>query len=312
MNRPINNKIPKPLIFLFLFLFTTIIAIAQTTDPAQQSTDAKADTLKNWKRAFRSGLNLNQASFSDNWKGGGVSSIAIGALMNAKANYESKSMSFNNELDLLYGILKNKDLTTRKSTDRIFFDSKLGLKLSPVWSAFVSVNFLSQFDLGYKYYDSLGEERRKMISKFFSPAYLTSSIGFEYKPVTYFWMRIGLGTFRQTIVGDKLISRNQPKNYGVPIGDRVRHEAAFQYVASLDKDIAKNINLKTRFTAFANYKTIEAVDTRLDVILAAKVNKYVNVNITATGLYDQDMDYDVQYSESLALGLIYNFSEFPN
>jgi hypothetical protein len=292
-------------------IFSVFVSVAQTTDPAQQSTDAKADTLKNWKRSFRSGLNLNQASFSDNWKGGGVNSIAIGASLNTKANYESKTISFNNELDLLYGILKNKDLSTRKTTDRIFFDSKLGLKLSPVWSAFVSVNFLSQFDLGYNYYDSLGEERRKLISKFFSPAYLTSSIGFEYKPVTYFWMRFGLGTFRQTFVGDKFIYRNEPKNYGVPVGQTVRHEAALQYIANFDKDIAKNLNLKTRFSAFANYKTIQAIDTRLDVILAAKVNKYINVNVTATALYDQDMDYDIQYTQSLALGLIYNFSEFP-
>jgi hypothetical protein len=272
---------------------------------------AQTDTTSHWKRSFRSGLNLNQASFSDNWKGGGVNSIALGTLLNTRANYESEKITFTNELDLLYGILKTKDQGARKTTDRIFFDSKLGYKLSPVWSAFVSVNFLSQFDLGYRYFDSLGEEHKEVISKFFSPAYLTSSLGLEYKPVDYFWMRFGVGTFRQTFVGDPNIYRNEPKNYGVEVGKKVRNELALQYIANFDKDIAKNLNFKARFTAFANYETFDAIDTRLDLLLTAKVNKFINVNVTTTALYDQDMDYDIQYSQSLALGILFNFSEFP-
>ncbi|HYG37875.1 MAG TPA: DUF3078 domain-containing protein [Cytophagales bacterium] len=289
----------KNLLLTAVFSLITFLIYAQT------------DTTSNWKRSFSSGLNFNQASFSDNWKGGGVNSIALGSFLNARANYESEELTFSNELDLLYGIQKNKDQSARKTTDRIFFDSKLGYKLSPVWSAFVSVNFLSQFDLGYRYTDSLGEERRALISKFFSPAYLTSSLGFEYKPKEYFWMRFGVGTFRQTFVGDKNIYRDEPLNYGVPIGKRVRNELALQYIANLDKDIAQNLNLKARFTAFANYETLDAIDTRLDVILTAKINKFVNVNLTGTALYDQDMDYKIQYSQSLALGILYNFSEFP-
>jgi hypothetical protein len=289
----------KPLLLLFASFFISFLCIGQ------------ADTTSNWKRSFRAGLNLNQASFSDNWKGGGVNSIALGTLLNSKANYESEKISFANELDLLYGILKTKDQGSRKTTDRIFFDSKLGYKISPVWSAFVSVNFLSQFDMGYRYFDSLGEEHKEVISKFFSPAYLTSSLGFEYKPVEYFWMRFGIGTFRQTFVGDPNIYRNEPKNYGVEPGKKVRNELALQYIADLDKEIAKNLNFKARFTAFANYETLDAIDTRLDLLLTAKVNKFMNVNVSTTALYDQDMDYDIQYSQSLALGILFNFSEFP-
>ena len=285
-----------------IFLFALMI---------QFVTVAQEDTVAGWKRSFRTGLNVNQAAFSNNWKGGGVSSIALGTFLNTKAHYESEEISFTNELDMVYGILKNKDQSTRKSTDRIFFDSKLGYKLTPAWSTFASVNFVSQFDLGYRYTEDQGEERRELISKFFSPAYLTSSLGFEYKPVTYFWMRFGLATFRQTFVGDKFIYRNEPKNYGVPIGDNVRNEVAFQFIANFDKDIAKNVNFKALFNAFGNYKTFDAIDTRLDVILTAKVNKYVNVNITAAALYDQDMDYEIQYSQSLALGVLFNVSEFP-
>jgi len=33
------------------------------------------------------GLNINQASFSDNWKGGGVNSVAFSVYLNGRADY---------------------------------------------------------------------------------------------------------------------------------------------------------------------------------------------------------------------------------
>lgn len=298
----------KKLFYFFIFFLTLNFANAQQNDiPLQADT-----TLSPWKRSVKTGINLNQAAFSDNWKGGGISSIAFASFFNGKANYESPKITFTNEAELLYGLNRNKGESTRKTTDRIFLDSKLGYKLSTSWSVFASINFLSQFDLGYNYVtDSLGEEQRILISKFFSPAYLTSSLGLEYKPVEYFWMRFGAGTIRQTFVGDPYIYQNEPKNYGVPVGKKVRNEMAFQFIASFDKDIAKNLNLKTRFNAFANYETLDAIDTRLDVELTAKVNRFLNVLLAGTALYDQDMDYKIQTTQTLALGILFNYSEFP-
>jgi len=40
-----------------------------------------------WKTRTSVGININQSSFSDNWKGGGVNSLAIGGLVNYKAEY---------------------------------------------------------------------------------------------------------------------------------------------------------------------------------------------------------------------------------
>jgi hypothetical protein len=70
------------------------------------------------------------------------------------------------------------------------------------------------------------------------------------------------------------------KNYGVPIGKRVRTEAALiQMVANFDKDIAKSVNLKFRYLLFSSFKHPLNIDNRLDAMLTAKVNKFVNVNL---------------------------------
>lgn len=293
-----------------MFKFLPFLFLCYFTDAT--FSHAQTDTISSWTRSIQTGINLNQASFSNNWKGGGVNSIAVGLLLNARANYETENTSFVNEVQLLYGVVNNEGQSLRKTSDRIFLDSKYGYKFSSKWNAFFSLNFQSQFGKGFKYSeDVLGREVETLISTFMAPGYLTSSLGIEYKPVTYFWMRFGLGTLRQTFVLDENLYLTEPSNYGVEIGNQVRNEVAFQFIADFNKDIAENLNLQTRFTAFGNYHTLHAIDTRIDVLLTAAVNKFINVNFSGTILYDEDMDTEIQYSQGLSLGISFSFSEFP-
>jgi hypothetical protein len=78
-------------------------------------------------------------------------------------------------------------------------------------------------------------------------------------------------------------------------------------VASLDRDIAQNMNLKSRYTMFANYQTLGHIDHRLDVTLTARVNRFINVALAGVALYDFDTDVKIQASQALSLGLVYKF-----
>nr|WP_294896358.1 DUF3078 domain-containing protein [uncultured Pedobacter sp.] len=259
-----------------------------------------------WKTKLNFGVNLNQAAFSDNWSSGGVNSVALGTLLNYKAEYNKEGKNFTSEILLQYGKLKNEGQLERKTNDRMFFDNKAALPISENWNFFGSISFESQFDSGYTYgKDSKGNETRKIISKFMAPGYLTESIGFEYKPLKYFSLRLGTGTARQTFLLDTTLHKNNPKNFGVEVGKRFKNELAFQAVANFDKEIAKNLNLKARYLLFAAYENITNIDQRLDVTLAAKVNRLVNVTVGATALYDDDFSGKIQYSQNLALGIMF-------
>ncbi|MBK0381385.1 DUF3078 domain-containing protein [Pedobacter sp. SD-b] len=259
-----------------------------------------------WKTKLSFGINLNQAAFSDNWSSGGVNSIALGSVLNYKAEYNKKDINLTSEVLLQYGKLKNEGQLERKTNDRMFFDNKAAMKISKNWSFFGSLSFESQFDLGYSYAkDASGNETRKLISKFMAPGYLTESIGFEYKPVKYFSVRLGTGTARQTFLLDTTLYKNNPKNFGVPIGKTFRNELAFQAVANFDKDIMPNLNLKSRYLLFAAYEKLTGIDQRLDVTITAKVNRIINVTVSATGLYDDDFSNKIQYSQGLALGIVF-------
>lgn len=261
-----------------------------------------------WRSWTSFGVNVNQASFSNNWGGGGVNSLAVGGQFSYKTDYTKGDKNYVSEVILQYGKLKNKDQLARKSADRIFWDNKVALKLSKSWYFFGSLNFESQFDSGFSYSkNAQGNETRTLLSRFMAPGYLTESLGFEYKPVKYFFLRIGTGTARQTFVLDTTLYKTNPKNFGVAPGKSFRNELAFQLVTAIDKDIAHNLNLKSRYTMFANYEQLSRVDNRLDVTLTAQVNRLVNVSLGGIVLYDDDTADRIQASQAMSLGLIYKF-----
>ncbi|MFD1142709.1 DUF3078 domain-containing protein [Larkinella insperata] len=297
----------KKELYTFFLLCLSTASVAQTLTRLDSIKVVPLDTVY-WKRSAQVGINLNQGSFSNNWKGGGVNSVALGAFFNAKSDYMQRRFNWTSEVQLQYGIVKNEGQDSRKNVDRIFLDTKVGYRLNPVWLAFGNINFLSQFAPGYRY-ESLagGGERSLLISNFFAPAFLTESMGLEYKPATYFNLQFGLGTIRQTFVLDDAIETGEPTRYGVAPGKKVRNEFAFQLIANYDRNIAENLNLKARYLLFANYATLNAIDHRLDVSLTAKVNRFVNVNLTGIILYDKDQDEAVQYSQGLAIGFLYAF-----
>lgn len=269
------------------------------------SLDVAVNYWRNWT-AF--GLNVNQATFSDNWGGGGVNSLALGGQFSYKTDYTKDDKNYVAEFLLKYGKLKNKGQLSRKTADRIFLDNKVSLKLSKNWGFFGSVNFESQFDMGYSYSkNAQGNEIRTLLSRFMAPGYLTESIGFEYKPTKSFFIRIGTGTARQTFVLDTTLYKTNPKNFGVTQGNSFRNELAFQIVGAIDKDIAKNLNLKGRYTMFANYEQLSTIDNRLDLTLTAQVNRLINVSIGAIVLYDDDTADRVQASQAMSFGLVYKF-----
>lgn len=262
-----------------------------------------------WRHWSSFGINANQASFSDNWTGGGVNSISVGLLINHKSDYTRNNTNFVTELALQYGKQKNRDQLPRKNNDRIFWDNKLSLKVSQRWSLFTSLTYDSQFDVGNSYGKSVDgrDSITGIISNFMAPGYLTESLGIEYKPDNTFSLRIGTGTARQTfIMDDRLLPTEETgPRFGVEPGKRFRNDLAFQLTANLDRNLSKNLNLKSRYNMFASYEELSDPSHRLDATLTASVTRLINVTLSGILLYDSRLDASVQTSQTLALGLLY-------
>lgn len=294
----------KILLSTSVFSFLVFPLFGQNEKTPDSLSQVLSDTTY-WTSEFSAGLNFNQAAFSGNWKAGGINSVAFSSIVAGRANYAKERITWDNEIELLFGIVNNQGEGARKSNDRIFLDSKVGYKLTDNWGIYSSLNFLTQFADGYQYNE---DETKTLMSAFMAPAFLTSSIGLEYKPNQEFSLRIGPFSPRFTFVTDQNIYLTVPENYGVPIGQTVRSEwLALQVFATYDKNITETLNLKSRYQLFANYETLEwkTIDHRLDITLTAKITNLVNVTFTSINLYDFDQDSGIQYSQGLALGILY-------
>ncbi len=259
-----------------------------------------------WAQQTRIGLNVNQASFSENWKGGGTNSLAFAALFNNKTNYKQHNLTFDAETDLQFGQQNTRGQGIRKTLDRIFIDIKLGYKLSPFWNAYVGSNFQTQFTDGFRYEKTAsGIEREILISRFFSPAYLTSSIGFEWKKSDKAWIRFGTGALRQTIVTDTTLYKTEPKNYGVPVGSTILNEFAFQLMGYHSRKVMENVEGSIRYIGFWPYdRAISEVTHRAELAITMKINKYLNVSMLGLLIFDPNQDKEVQLSQTTGIGLL--------
>lgn len=309
---------PHSILLLFILLLNACSVNAQTdTLPSLRKLLDQGNTVDSvvvrpdstyWRHKLEAGFNLNQGSFSGNWKGGGVNSVALGLLLNARLSYRRNRINWSANTQLQYGIVKNAQQTLRKNTDRLYADAKAGYRISTRWQYFGSLNLLTQFAPGYEYVTlSSGQEQANPISNRFAPAYLTESLGLSYEPNDVFDLRLGVLTIRQTFVTDPAVRLYVPRNYGVPLDQTVRTELAFQALFNYDQDIAQNINLKFRYLFFVDYRDLQATDHRLDFTLTGKINKLVNATLSGVILYDQDQDYQVQYSQALSVGFLFTW-----
>ena len=262
-----------------------------------------------WRTSINVGLNFNQAAFSDNWIGGGINSIAFSSFFNYQAHYKKDDWSWDNEADLLYGVISSKGQGSRKSQDRVYLDSKVGKSLSEDWNAYFSLNFLTQFGAGYRYEDNAqGVEQSLLVSKFMSPGFLTASLGFEYDPNDNFTLRLSPLSSRLTFVSDPTVFQNVLTRYGLDAGDNVRYEwYALQIQANYNKNLTETIHLKARYLLFANYENFSPSnwDHRLELLFSASLTRFINVSFATIFLYDRDQVPDPQISQSLGVGILF-------
>lgn len=265
---------------------------------------AAVDT--SWKNGGFIGLNFTQVNLSQ-WAQGGENSIALSSGANLFANYINGKVDWQNSLDLAYAMIKSGDASLKKSDDKIDFTSKYSRKFSDHWLYGMLVNFKSQFAEGFNYpNDSF------VVSKFFSPAYLTLAIGLTYKPVDYFEVFISPATGKWTFVNDKILS--DLGAYGVDPGKTVRPEFGAYLNMKFKKDLMENVTFSTKLELFNNYTdknkdNAKKVDVNWENMLTLKVNKYITASVTTQLLYDANVVERTQFKETIGVGFGYKFGK---
>lgn len=314
--------------FLFVAILFTKITFAQVVDPEKQLRTKDIDTLNGWKTSNVIGVNFSQSSFT-NWAAGGQNSIAVNSLFSLSAKYKSKHSSWDNFLDLGYGMQKQgKDGKVIKTDDKLDFTSKYGKDALKNWFYAALINFKSQMTPGYKYPND-----SSIISDFLAPAYITTALGMDYKKGENLSIFIAPVSGRITIVNSTLLA--DAGSYGVEAatydttgkiishGKKIRSEFGGYMRIFWKIDIMKNITFQSKVDLFSNYiKHPENVDVNWEALISMKVNKYISATISTNLIYDDDVIIAVdknndgvieangpriQFKEVLAIGFTYKF-----
>ncbi len=267
-----------------------------------------------WKKGGLFNLNINQGTLS-NWSAGGDKfSFSLNSFLNVFAFYKKNKNSWDNSLDLAYGIVKTTSLGNRKSSDRIDLLSKYGYALSKHLNAALLGNFRSQFAKGYAYSKTVGGlDSASLTSKTFMPAYVLLSPGLDYKPSESFSLFVSPATARWIIVGDDGLA----PLYGVPFGENARQEFGAFASANYLQKFGANLTYKSKLDLFSNYKSNpKNIDIFWSNVLAAKITRYINVTFTIDMIYDDDTKNveagkgpAPQILQLMGIGFAYNFNE---
>ncbi|HTI12723.1 MAG TPA: DUF3078 domain-containing protein [Puia sp.] len=305
---------------LLLFIFFSPVAFSQIT--IQQFRDQYNRTFKNpfdtiptgWRLGGLYNLSINQAALS-NWAAGGDrSSFSLSTLLSTYALYKNGRHSWDNTLDMAYGLVTTTSLGTRKSDDRIDLLSKYGYDLGKKYFITGLFNFRSQFTKGYSYLD---ENTKVLTSNFAAPAYVLFSLGMDYKVNPHLSTFLSPATARWVIVNSDSLARAGA--YGVDSGHRSRLEFGAFVSIKYQNTFNKTTSYNTRLDLFSNYlRAPQNINIYWTNILSVKAFRYISINISLDMIYDNDVKSvkadgssggpALQVKEVLGIGLAYEFN----
>jgi len=290
------------------YLKTLFISGALFFFMAKLRADIPKDSSK-WNGGFEIGFNAAQATFSNNWKSGGTNNLNVLSYLNAKGQYTNGKHSWENNYNQLYGMIKNQGEMMRKSQDLLLFTSDYNYVIAPKLQAFAGFTFQTQAYRGYDFdTDSAGRTIKTLISGFLSPGQLIEAIGLKYTPVKFWWLKLGLGATRQTFMLNQRIYAETGKELisNVARGKKTINEAGLQLQSELSTDLRPNIRITARYLGFGPFHYLKGgFDSRLDLMVTARLTKYLSTNFSAIAILDKNQDKNWQMSQVFGVGLAY-------
>jgi len=317
---------------LTITLFVSSFIVAQETKSAAEgllndkpkTPVAEGDTAK---KAWRAGGTINitgqQVSLT-NWAAGGQSAMSGSGLLSVFANYSKGKFTWNNNLDLAYGVIKQaSNRKWWKNDDRIQFTSKAGHYAFKNTYYTGLVDFKSQFAPGYNYpNDSV------KISNFMAPAYGLLALGLDFEVAKGLSFFISPATGRVTYVGDNTLAKQGAFGVQAEVLDangavvtpykNIRYQFGGYAKAQFQRNIMQNVAFGTMVEVFADYLNHpENMYVNWTTLLSMKVNRFISATFSTQLIYDPAVKIKqgdgslvgprVQFKQVLGVGFSYKF-----
>lgn len=268
-------------------------------------------------------LTMAQNGFSTSWQGG-LSSFNFKSSLRAEYNYRGRRKIFSSYFEGAYArgwdqLKADGEYRKIKKEDRFVFSNNYGYKMGNntnfAWA--VMLDLKSQFDRGY----ADEKTRAKLVSSFFSPAYVIGSLGVRYDSPK------GLSVVASPLSGRVIIVADDSLVYkgyvgGVKPGDKVTFQSGAYMDIAFERKLTKRTYLRSKMELFSNYMYhAENLDVDWSTNIDYKFNNYFSVFGFFRLVYRDQDRYTViedgvsilkgphiQWNESVNIGLAYRFN----
>ncbi|HNX37189.1 MAG TPA: DUF3078 domain-containing protein [Candidatus Cloacimonadota bacterium] len=272
-----------------------------------------------WKYKGDFNLNLTQTAYSNNWYGTELGSITWTAGTTMSAEKQLTPLFYNiNTLKLAYGQTNQQKERTEtdgsvtsywakpeKSTDKIDAESLLKMTMKTFVNPFIGVRLESQFI----------DKSDPSLTRLINPMKFTESAGvtrnFIEKGNELLTARFGVA-FRQNYDRDVLVTAvPEVRDDVTTLDGGLEFVTEYKNVFS-PSNITYNTKLQV-YQAVFNSKSDElandywkATDMNWEHSLGMKLYKAISINLYLQLLYEKEQVNEIQFKETLGLGLSYN------
>lgn len=158
------------------FFVSAIVALMATSSMLAEEPAAESS---HWTRSGNMSLQFTQGFVSKNWYKGGNSSFALLGTGDYTFNYKNEKFTWDNMIEGKLGFVNSSSQyrTFITNNDILKWTSKVGYEAGKNWFYTLQGIGQTQFCTGWKEADGEVTE----ISKFLNPAYLTISLGMDWK-----------------------------------------------------------------------------------------------------------------------------------
>ncbi len=321
-------------------LLVAIDATAQDTnlfDPLDQAKPEEPEPF-GWLNTLTASANFSQNTFN-NWQAGGTNSAAWAWGLVGRFVDNRPAFSWENNLGLEYGLIKQEGQDARKSVDLLGFETVYLRNIDYAVQPFASASLRTQLATGRDYnpapsIETLGREEYPKTSAFADPLYLTQAVGVGRRFDPFLKSRLGFA-MQETLTRDfhryackeeernALLAEFGAGNLDPPLGDDAgqdpralefldercdgsKVEPGLESVTTYDRAFNDNTVFNSRLRLFYSFDQTDQLDTHWRNDLTTKVFKFLAFNFGVELLLDKDISGDLQFKQVLGLGIAYS------
>lgn len=300
----------------------------KTIEQKLRKVNNRKPELSSWKLKGKVYSGFTQTFINQFWSKGGKTSASTLTTFSYDANYSKGKIKWENGADAKLGLIfyiddnPNAQRDWHKNSDNFELNSRLGYSAFKEWYYSAEANFKTQFFWGFK-----NNTEEIPNSSLLSPAYLTFSGGFDYKPNKNFSAFLSPLSVKTTFVINPDVDET---TFGLKEGKTRKSRIGMTGRVNYSKEVFENISVKTKNSIFINFgfkdevwQTFKLPDFDTETSIDFKVNRFITTQVNFHLIYDKELESKwtegeegnevekkgtrLQVKEFLTLGLSYKF-----